>query len=296
MTITAENVKALRERTGAGMMECKKALVEAGGDLDKAAEAMRKAGLAKADKKAGRVAAEGVIVTAVSTDGQSGVAVEVNCETDFVAREKDFQGFAGAVADAALASGQSDLESVLALPLEGGQTVEEVRRGLVARIGENITVRRVARISGTGRIGAYVHGGRIGVLVSLTGGDDDVARDIAMHVAASNPRYATPAEVPQAELDKEREILSAQAAQEGKPEAIVAKMVEGRVRKYLAEICLVGQPFVKDPDITVEKRLQQAGATVQGFVRYEVGEGIEKKQENFADEVAAQVRAAQGKA
>lgn len=296
MTITAENVKALRERTGAGMMECKKALVEAGGDLDKAAEAMRKAGLAKADKKAGRVAAEGVIVTAVSTDGQSGVAVEVNCETDFVAREKDFQGFAGAVADAALASGQSDLESVLALPLEGGQTVEEVRRGLVARIGENITVRRVARISGTGRIGAYVHGGRIGVLVSLSGGDDDVARDIAMHVAASNPRYATPAEVPQAELDKEREILSAQAAQEGKPEAIVAKMVEGRVRKYLAEICLVGQPFVKDPDITVEKRLQQAGATVQGFVRYEVGEGIEKKQENFADEVAAQVRAAQGKA
>ncbi len=296
MTITAENVKALRERTGAGMMECKKALVEAGGDLDKAAEAMRKAGLAKADKKAGRVAAEGVIVTAISTDGQAGVVVEVNCETDFVAREKDFQAFAGAVADLALASGQSDLEAVLALPMDGGQTIEEIRRGLVARIGENITVRRVARLSGTGRIGAYVHGGRIGVLVSLTGGDDEVARDIAMHVAASNPRYATPAEVPPAELDKEREILSAQAAQEGKPEAIVAKMVEGRVRKYLAEICLVGQPFVKDPDITVEKRLQQAGATVQGFVRYEVGEGIEKKQENFADEVAAQVRAAQGKA
>jgi len=296
MTITAENVKALRERTGAGMMECKKALVEAGGDLDKAAEAMRKAGLAKADKKAGRVAAEGVIVTALSADGHAGVAVEVNCETDFVAREHDFQAFAGAVAEAALASGKSDLEAVLALSLEGGQTVEEIRRGLVARIGENITVRRVARISGTGRVGAYVHGGRIGVLVSLQGGDDEVARDIAMHVAASNPRYATPAEVPQSELDKEREILSAQAAQEGKPEAIVAKMVEGRVRKYLAEICLVGQPFVKDPDITVEKRLQQAGAVVQGFVRYEVGEGIEKKQENFADEVAAQVRAAQGKA
>ncbi|MGA1497299.1 MAG: translation elongation factor Ts [Steroidobacteraceae bacterium] len=295
-TITAENVKALRERTGAGMMECKKALVEAGGDLDQAAEAMRKAGLAKADKKAGRVAAEGVIVTAVSADGQSGVAVEVNCETDFVAREKDFQAFAGAVANAALASGQSDLEAVLALPLEDGQTIEDVRRGLVARIGENITVRRVARLSGSGRIASYVHGGRIGVLVSVTGGDDEVTRDIAMHVAASNPRYAVPAEVPQAELDKEREILSAQAAQEGKPEAIVAKMVEGRVRKYLAEICLVGQPFVKDPDITVEKRLQQAGATVQGFVRYEVGEGIEKKQENFADEVAAQVRAAQGKA
>ncbi|MFZ8985135.1 MAG: translation elongation factor Ts, partial [Steroidobacteraceae bacterium] len=234
--------------------------------------------------------------TAVSADRQSGVAVEVNCETDFVAREKDFQAFAGAVANAALASGQSDLEAVLALPLEDGQTIEDVRRGLVARIGENITVRRVARLAGSGRIAAYVHGGRIGVLVSVTGGDDEVARDIAMHVAASNPRYAVPAEVPQAELDKEREILSAQAAQEGKPEAIVAKMVEGRVRKYLAEICLVGQPFVKDPDITVEKRLQQAGATVQGFVRYEVGEGIEKKQENFADEVAAQVRAAQGKA
>jgi elongation factor Ts len=296
MTITAENVKALRERTGAGMMECKKALVEAGGDLDQAAEAMRKAGLAKADKKAGRVAAEGVIVTVVSADGHAGVAVEVNCETDFVAREQDFQAFAAAVAGAALASGQSDLEAVLALPLDGGQTVEDVRRGLVARIGENITVRRVARIAGAGRVGAYVHGGRIGVLVSLGGGDDEVARDIAMHVAASNPRYATPAEVPATELDKEREILSAQAAQEGKPEAIVAKMVEGRVRKYLAEICLVGQPFVKDPDITVEKRLQQAGAKVLGFVRYEVGEGIEKKQENFADEVAAQVRAAQGKA
>ena len=295
MTITAEAVKTLRERTGAGMMECKKALIETNGDLDAAAELMRKAGLAKADKKAGRVAAEGAIVVERTADGSRAVIAEVNSETDFVSRQDDFQGFASAVARAALAAGADSLEDVLALPLEGGATVEETRRGMIARIGENITVRRVAGLSAPSRVGTYVHGGRIGVLVGLEGGDDTVAHDLAMHIAASNPQYATPEQVPAEQVAKEREILSAQAAQEGKPAEIVAKMVEGRIRKYLAEICLVGQPFVKDPDTTVEKLLKAAGAKVTGFVRFEVGEGIEKKQENFADEVAAQVAAAKGR-
>jgi elongation factor Ts len=295
MTITAEAVKTLRERTGAGMMECKKALIETNGDLDAAAELMRKAGLAKADKKAGRVAAEGAIVVERAADGTRAVIAEVNSETDFVARQDDFQGFAAAVAKAALAAGADSLEAALALPLEGGATVEETRRGMIARIGENITVRRVAGLTAPTRVGTYVHGGRIGVLVGLEGGDDTVAHDLAMHIAASNPQYATPDQVPSEQVAKEREILSAQAAQEGKPAEIVAKMVEGRIRKYLAEICLVGQPFVKDPDTTVEKLLKSAGAKVTGFVRFEVGEGIEKKQENFADEVAAQVAAAKGR-
>jgi len=295
MTITAEAVKTLRERTGAGMMECKKALIETHGDLDAAAELMRKAGLAKADKKAGRVAAEGAIVVERTADGTRAVIAEVNSETDFVARQDDFQGFASAVAKAALAAGADSLEAVVALPLEGGATVEETRRGMIARIGENITVRRVAGLSAPSRVGTYVHGGRIGVLVGLEGGDDALAHDLAMHIAASNPQYATPDQVPAEQVAKEREILSAQAAQEGKPAEIVAKMVEGRIRKYLAEICLVGQPFVKDPDTTVEKLLKAAGAKVTGFVRFEVGEGIEKKQENFADEVAAQVAAAKGR-
>ena len=295
MTITAEAVRILRERTGAGMMECKKALVETHGDLDAAAEMMRKAGLAKADKKAGRIAAEGTIATAVAADGRSAVLVEVNSETDFVARQDEFQGFAAAVAQAALAAGADSLEATLALPLEGGATVEDTRRSLIARIGENISVRRVGRLTAPTRIGSYVHGGRIGVLVGVEGGDESVAHDLAMHVAASNPQYARAEDVPAEQVSKEREILSAQALQEGKPAEIVAKMVEGRIRKYLAEICLVGQPFVKDPDITVEKLLKGAGAKVSGFLRFEVGEGIEKRQENFADEVAAQVKAAQAR-
>ena len=295
MTITAEAVKTLRERTGAGMMECKKALIETKGDLDAAAELMRKAGLAKADKKAGRIAAEGTIATAVGAGGRSAVLVEVNCETDFVARQDEFQAFAAAVARAALDAGADTLEAVLGLQLEGGSTVEETRRALIARIGENISVRRVGGLSAPTRVGSYVHGSRIGVLVGLEGGDDTVAHDLAMHVAASNPQYATAQDVPAEQVAKEREILSAQAMQEGKPADIVGKMVEGRIRKYLAEICLVGQPFVKDPDITVEKLLKGAGAKVTGFLRFEVGEGIEKKQENFADEVAAQVKAAQAR-
>jgi elongation factor Ts len=295
MTITAEAVKTLRERTGAGMMECKKALVETNGDLDAAAEMMRKTGLAKADKKAGRVAAEGTVVTERDADGRSAVIVETNCETDFVARQEEFQQFAAGIAKAVLAAGVTESEAALALPLAGGVSIEETRRGLVSRIGENITLRRVARLSAPTVVGSYVHGIRIGVLVGLEGGDETLARDLAMHVAASNPQYATPADVPARHVDKEREILSAQASQEGKPAEIVAKMVEGRIRKYLAEICLTGQPFVKDPDITVEKLLKSAGARVTGFIRFEVGEGIERKQENFADEVAAQVKAAQAR-
>jgi elongation factor Ts len=296
MTITAETVKTLRERTGAGMMECKKALVETGGDLDAAAELMRKAGLAKADKKAARTAAEGVLAVAQSADGRSATLVEVNCETDFVARQPEFQAFAASVAQAALAAGREDAEALASLALAGGKSVDDTRRELIARIGENITVRRVARLSAPTRIGSYVHGIRIGTLVGLKGGDETLARDLAMHVAAANPQYVQPEDVPAATVAKEREILMAQAAAEGKPANIVEKMVEGRLRKYLAEICLTGQPFVKDPDLAVGKLLQQAGATVTGFLRFEVGEGIEKKQSDFATEVMAQVEAAKGRA
>jgi elongation factor Ts len=291
MNITADSVKQLRERTGAGMMECKKALVESHGDLDAAAEIMRKSGLAKADKKAARVAAEGRIVFAGSPDGHSGVLVEVNCETDFVARESDFVAFADDVAAAAIASGATQVEAVLAgRAPAGGATLEERRRGLVAKIGENITVRRLSRVASPGVLGSYLHGTRIGAVVALEGGDAALAKDLAMHVAAINPQYVDASEVPAEQLAKEREILIAQASGEGKPQAIVEKMVEGRLRKFLAEITLVGQPFVKDPDVTVEKLLKQAGAKVRAFARLEVGAGIEKKQENFADEVMATVK------
>ena len=295
MNITAETVKALRERTGAGMMECKKALVETGGDLDAAAEVMRKAGLAKADKKAGRIAAEGAIVMAVAADGRSAALAEVNCETDFVARQPDFRAFAAEVAEAALAAGATTPEALAGLRLASGSTVDETRRHLVAKIGEKIDVRRAAILRAPERIGAYVHGTRIGTLVGVKGGDEALARDLAMHVAAANPQFVSPSDVPADVVAKEREILTAQAAGEGKPAAIVEKMVEGRLRKYLAEICLTGQPFVKDPDVSVGKLLEQAKATVSGFLRYEVGEGIEKKQENFAAEVMAQVEAARDK-
>ncbi|MGH8250496.1 MAG: translation elongation factor Ts [Steroidobacteraceae bacterium] len=295
MTVTAETVKTLRERTGAGMMECKKALIEAGGDLDAAAEIMRKAGLAKADKKAGRIAAEGALVVALSADGRSAALVEVNCETDFVARQQEFQAFAEAVAVAALAAGITEPEAVAGLELADGGTVDEVRRRLVAKIGEKIDVRRVGQLQAPTRIGSYVHGIRIGTLVGLQGGDETLARDLAMHVAAANPQYVAPEDVPPAILAKEREILAAQAAAEGKPAAIIDKMVEGRLRKYLAEICLTGQPFVKDPDTSIAALLKTANASVSGFMRYEVGEGIEKKQENFAAEVMAQVKAAESR-
>jgi len=292
MNITAEAVKQLRERTGAGMMECKKALVETKGDLDAAAELMRKQGLAKADKKATRVAAEGVVVIARSADHKSAAMVEINCETDFVAREQDFRGFAHAVAECALAARPKDLEALSAAVLAGGESVDERRRTLIAKIGENISVRRFSLLSAADHLGAYVHGTRIGALIALKGGTQQLAHDLAMHVAASNPRYRSQADVPAAVLDKERAILSEQAANEGKPPEIVAKMVEGRLRKALGEITLAGQAFVKDPEVTVEKLLKGAKAEVLAFERFEVGAGIEKKQDDFVAEVMAQVKSA----
>ena len=292
MQITASLVKELRERTGAGMMECKKALVEAAGDIDLAAENMRKTGLAKADKKAGRVAAEGLIGLAIADDGKAAALVEVNCETDFVAKQDEFAAFANAVAAAALAAGADDVDALGAAALDGGASVEDRRRELIARIGENITVRRVARVAAAGRVGSYVHGGRIGVLVDVAGGGDDVAKDVAMHIAASRPVCVGEDDIPAEMLAKEREILLAQVAESGKPPEIQEKMVSGRLRKFTGEITLLGQPFVKDPDLTVGKFLDKAGAKVAGFWRLEVGEGIEKKSENFAEEVMAQVRGA----
>jgi elongation factor Ts len=296
MAVTAEAVKTLRERTGAGMMECKKALVETNGDLDSAAEIMRKSGLAKADKKAGRVAAEGVVVVEQAADGRRAVVVEVNSETDFVAREKDFQGFAAEVARTALAAQPASLEALLATRMGSGKTVEETRRELIARIGENIGVRRFELISSDSPLAVYRHGTRIGVVVVLSGGEDVLGHDLAMHIAAINPQYLSTDDVPADQLTRERDILAAQVAQDpkaaGKPAEIVAKMVDGKIRKFLGEITLLGQPFVKDDKQAVADVLKKANAKVLRFVRYEVGAGIEKKQENFAEEVMAQVRGA----
>jgi len=289
MAITAALVKQLRDRTGSGMMECKKALVEADGDIDVAIENMRKSGLAKADKKAGRVAAEGQVAIAVSDDGKTAALVEVNSETDFVSKGDDFTNFAQSVADKILSEDPADIDAVRALDL-GGQTAEETRKALVAKLGENIQLRRFVRMSTNGVIGAYRHGERIGVLVDLAGGDQELARDLAMHVAASRPECVSEADVDPALVEKEREIFRAQAAESGKPPEIVEKMVEGRIRKFLGEITLVGQPFVKDPDQTVAKLLKSKGAQVNQFARMEVGEGIEKEETDFAAEVMAQVK------
>jgi len=296
MAVTAEAVKALRERTGAGMMECKKALVEANGDLEAAAEAMRKSGLAKADKKAGRIAAEGVVVIERSDDGRTAALVEINSETDFVAREKDFKGFAQEVAKLALATRPSSLEALMATALPSGQTVEEARRALIARIGENIGVRRFELVSAAAPLATYLHGSRIATVVSLEGGDAALGHDLAMHVAAINPQFLAAEDVPAEQVEKEREIFISQAASDpklaGKPKEVLAKATEGKLRKYLGEITLLGQPFVKDDKQTVAQVLKAANARVLSFVRYEVGAGIEKKQENFAAEVMAQVRGA----
>ena len=289
MNISADTVKQLRERTGAGMMECKKALVETQGNLEAAAELMRKSGLAKADKKAARIAAEGTV--AIERSGTEAALVEVNCETDFVARSDEFQAFARDVAKAALASAPGSLEALLSASHGGAATLEHRRRDLIAKIGENIAVRRFVRVTSPGPLGAYTHGTRIGSVVALQGGDDALARDIAMHVAAANPAYIGVADVPAEVLEKEREILAEQAKGEKKPPEIIAKMIEGRLRKYLAEITLMGQPFVKDEDTTVEKLVKKAGASVVKIARFEVGVGIEKKQDDFVGEVMAQVKA-----
>ena len=290
MSITASMVKELRERTGVGMMECKKALVETNGDMDAAAELLRKSGQAKADKKSGRVAAEGRV--AIAAEGNKAAAVEVNTETDFSAKHEDLVAFAEKVAAAALASGESDVSAFAKQELDGGKTVEETRLELVHTIGENITVRRIAQVESDGPIAHYTHGARIGAIVALDGGDEALARDIAMHVAATNPACIDEDGVPAETLENERRILTEQAQDSGKPAEIIEKMVNGRVAKFLKEITLVGQPFVKDPDVTVGKLLKGASARVTSFVRYEVGEGIEKKQDNFVEEVMAQVKGA----
>ena len=289
MQITAALVKELRERTSAGMMECKKALTETQGDIDAAIELMRKSGQAKADKKAGRIAAEGRIE--IAGDGPTAVIAEVNSETDFVAKDPSFQAFAAECAAAALDSGVTDVASLMEFERDG-QTLETRRAALIAKIGENIQMRRFERVHTDGVLGAYLHGSRIGVLVSLSGGDESLAKDIAMHIAASRPICVDADQVPADTVEKEREIFRAQAQESGKPAEIVEKMIEGRIRKFLAEVTLVGQPFVKNPDQTVGQLLKEKGATVTGFVRYEVGEGIEKKVENFAEEVMAQARGA----
>lgn len=290
MTITADAVKQLRERTGAGMMECKKALVEVGGDLDAAAELMRKQGLAKADKKATRVAAEGAIVIERAPDGLAAAIVEVNCETDFVAREQDFRSFAAATAQVALKTRSADVDALMGAKTDSGETLDERRRVLVAKIGENIAVRRVAYVTAPTVLGSYLHGTRIGALIALKGGDEALARDLAMHVAASNPAYTTSDQVPAEVVAKEREILTERTRGEGKAEEMLPKIVEGKLRKFFAEVTLVGQPFVKDDKVTVEKLLKQASADVVAYVRFEVGAGIEKKQADFAAEVMATVQ------
>jgi elongation factor Ts len=280
-------VKELRERTGAGMMECKKALVEAGGDMEKAVEVLRMSGQAKADKKASRVAADGRIV--ITSQGNRAAIVEVNSETDFVAKDENFVAFAEAVADAVLSGNATDVDALAGQKLQDRRSVEQARTELVAKVGENISVRRFQRVNAAGNLGTYSHGARIGVIVTTDGGDVDLARDLAMHVAAINPACIDESGVSPETLERERRIFAEQAAESGKPPEIIEKMVSGRIAKFLKEITLLGQPFVKDPDVTVAKLLQQAGATVTGFVRFEVGEGIEKKQQNFAEEVMAQL-------
>jgi elongation factor Ts len=288
MAVTAAMVKELRERSGAGMMECKRALVKTDGDLDAAIEALRKSGLAQADKKASRIAAEGKIALAISEDGKNAVMVEVNCETDFVAKDASFNAFADAVASNTLNDEPADVDALMATAIDGA-SVEEARQALVSKIGENIKVRRFVRDTTDGTLGAYVHGGKIGVLVSISGGDQELARDLAMHVAALNPEYISADDVPADVMAHEKDILIAQAQDSGKPAEIIEKMVTGRLRKHLAGITLLGQPFVKDGDITVAKLLEQKSASVNGFDRLAVGEGIEKKEENFAEEVMQQV-------
>lgn len=281
--ITAALVKELRDRTGAGMMECKKALVEANGDIELAIDNMRKSGQAKAAKKAGRVAAEGVILTKISADGKLGVIMEVNCETDFVAKDKGFLDFAQKAAETALAEKNSDVESLKA-------KFEEERTALVAKIGENINIRRVAIVEGE-KLGAYMHGARIGVLVAATGAtDDELVKHIAMHIAASKPEFVSPDDVPAEVVAREHEIQIDIAMQSGKPREIAEKMVEGRMRKFTGEISLTGQAFVMDPSKTVGDLLKERNAGVAQFIRFEVGEGIEKVEVDFAAEVAAMTK------
>ena len=294
MAVTASMVKELRERTSAGMMECKKALTETGGDMDAAVQLLRTSGAAKADKKAGRIAAEGVVSIYISDDNKLGVIIEVNSETDFVAKGDDFQGFAADIAALVANSNPADIDALNAAELPSGETVDGTRRTLIAKLGENITVRRFERIEAEGDavVSSYQHGLKIGVLVSSAGGNENLGKDIAMHIAAMKPLCISPDEVPADAVEKEKEVFTAQAAESGKPPEIIEKMITGRINKFLNEVALQGQPFVKDPGTTVGKLLKSENASVSRFSRIEVGEGIEKKVEDFAAEVAAQVKGA----
>ena len=288
MAITASLVKQLRERTGSGMMECKKALVETDGDIEAAADLMRMSGAAKADKKAGRVAADGAIKAIVAEDRKTAAILEINSETDFVAKDDNFQSFADGVLQTLLQQKPASVAELSGLSLESGQTVEEARQALIGKVGENIQVRRFEIIESEQGVASYLHGSRIGVLVDSSA-ESDMARDIAMHIAAVNPQFVDESAVPAEFVEKEKGILIAQAQDSGKPPEIIEKMIQGRLNKFLAEVTLIEQPFVKDPDQTVGKLLSSAGATISGFIRYEVGEGIEKKVEDFAAEVASQL-------
>jgi elongation factor Ts len=289
-TISAAMVKELRERTSSGMMECKKALVEANGDMELAIENMRKSGLAKADKKSGRIAAEGIIGVKVSDDGKVVAMVDVNCETDFVAKNEDFVKFVNSITTSLLTSPVTSDEALLAMQLPDGQTVEELRRNLIAKLGENIAVRRFQKYQVEGGVACYLHGSKIGVIVELAAANPELGKDIAMHIAASKPICVSDEQVSAETIEKEKDIFRAQAAESGKPADIIEKMVAGRISKFLAEVTLLGQPFIKDDKQTVGKLVASKNNKVIQFARFEVGEGIEKKEENFADEVMAQVK------
>lgn len=290
MNITASMVKDLRTQTGAGMMDCKKAIVEAEGDIAKAVDILREKGLSQAAKKASRVAAEGAVGSAVSEDGKTGTILEVNCETDFVGTNEDFRNLAASIADQILAVNPADVEALLDSEIDG-KKVRDLVTEAVAKIGENISVRRFVRYeSAEGKVYSYIHGGgKIGVLVEMIGADDELGKDIAMQVAAANPSYLDRTQVSQAEIDHEKEVLAVEARNEGKPENIIEKMVIGRINKYYKEVCLVDQEFIKDGDLTISKLLKSKNASVVRFARYQLGEGIEKKQDDLAAEVAKQL-------
>ena len=288
VVITASLVKELRERTGSGMMECKKALVECDGDIEAAAEFLRKSGAARADKKSGRVAADGAINTILTSDSKTGVILEINSETDFVAKDENFQSFADAVLQTLLEQKPKSVADLYDLSLESGQSVKEALHALIGKVGEKIDIRRFEIIESEQAVASYLHGNRIGVLVDSSA-ESDMARNVAMHIAAVSPQFIDETSVPTEFIEKEKGILIAQAEDSGKPPEIIEKMIQGRLKKFLAEVILLDQPYVKDEDQTVGELLANAGASISGFVRYEVGEGIEKKVEDFAMEVASQL-------
>ena len=289
--ITAQMVKELRDRTGAGMMECKKALLDSSGDMDKAVEEMRKAGQAKADKKSSRIAAEGVITLSISDDNSIANMVEINCETDFVAKDENFLKFVKTISEVSLKNYKGSVDDFNNSKHPSGKTIEEIRLELVSKVGENVKIRRVQNIKNDGNyMGHYMHGTKIGVAVVLQKENEELAKDVCMHIAAMKPRALNANDIPQEDLEKEREIFVAQAKESGKPDDIIQKMVDGKLKKYISEVTLVDQTFVKDNEITISKLLEKHDNSVLSFYRLEVGEGVEKKDENFADEVMAQIK------